>query len=91
MSSFLYFFPGNNMKVALIITYLLMTSDISLAIPGGQAICYAGCAVVAVACFAAAGAVFGTVTITRISENPALIRCNNAFGTCERNCMRALG
>ncbi|PSN33737.1 hypothetical protein C0J52_23715 [Blattella germanica] len=53
-------------------------------------ICYAGCAAVVVACFAAAGFTFGTVPGALIAATPALAACNGAFAVCERACIAAL-
>ncbi|PSN34680.1 hypothetical protein C0J52_22484 [Blattella germanica] len=58
--------------------------------PIAAGICYAGCAGVVVACFAAAGATFGTVPGSVIAATPALATCNTAFGTCEAACVAAL-
>ncbi|UYV66577.1 hypothetical protein LAZ67_4002162 [Cordylochernes scorpioides] len=52
--------------------------------------CYAGCAALAVACFSAAGFVFGTVPGAQIAAVPALVKCNLAFGACEAACVAAL-
>ncbi|CAL8100433.1 unnamed protein product [Orchesella dallaii] len=52
---------------------------------GLGALCSAGCATMAVACYSAAGAVFGTVT-AGIGTAPAILACNAAFGTCMGNC-----
>ncbi len=46
--------------------------------------CDAGCAGVACACYAAAGAVFGTVAAP--AAPPALVACNAAFGKCMTAC-----
>jgi len=67
---------------------ILMTS-IAHAGPAASSICYAGCAGVTVACFAAAGFTFGTVPGAVIAATPALATCNAAFGTCEAACMVA--
>ncbi len=57
--------------------------------PAAQGICYAGCAAVAVACYAAAGATFGTIT-AGVGTPAAIVACNSAFGTCQAACMAAL-
>ena len=41
----------------------------------------AGCAAAVVACYAAAGFVFGTVTAGAATP-PAILACNAAFGKC---------
>lgn len=56
--------------------------------PTAAGVCYAGCAAVVVACYAAAGAVFGTVT-AGVGTPAAIIACNSAFGTCQGACMVA--
>ena len=58
--------------------------------PIGAGICYAGCAAVTVACFAAAGFTFGTVPGAQIAAVPALAACNTAFGVCEAACVAML-
>lgn len=58
--------------------------------PIGAGICYAGCAAVTVACFAAAGFTFGTVPGAVIAATPALAACNGAFATCQAACVAAL-
>jgi len=49
--------------------------------PTAGAMASAGCAAVVVACYAAAGAVFGTVT-AGAGTPAAILACNSAFGTC---------
>lgn len=57
--------------------------------PAAYGICQAGCAAVVVACYAASGATFGT--ITGGAAIPAVIvACNSAFGTCQAACWAAL-
>ena len=56
--------------------------------PAAYGICQAGCAAVVVACYAAGGAVFGTVT-AGAGVAPAIIACNAAFGTCSSACATA--
>ncbi|KAG6970997.1 hypothetical protein JG688_00004631 [Phytophthora aleatoria] len=51
-------------------------------------ICQSGCNAVAVACYSAAGAVFGTVT-AGVGAIPAVIGCNGALGTCMAGCVAA--
>jgi hypothetical protein len=52
------------------------------------AICSAGCAAVVVACYSAAGAVFGTVT-AGAGTPAAILACNAAFGKCMAACAAA--
>jgi len=76
-----------NVKVFGIICLLLasMTVDEVDAGPVLGALCSAGCATLAVACYSAAGAVFGTITAGAATP-PAILACNAAFGTCMANC-----
>ena len=53
--------------------------------PLAYGMCQAGCASVVVACYSAAGAVFGTVT-GGVGAPPAIIACNLAFGKCSAVC-----
>lgn len=57
--------------------------------PAAYGICQAGCAAIAVACYAAGGAVFGTVT-AGAAIPAAIVACNAAFGTCQAACWAAL-
>lgn len=74
--------------IVLLIASLLISN--SYAGPIGAGICYAGCAAVTVACFAAAGFTFGTVPGAVIAATPALAACNTAFGVCEAACVAML-
>ena len=65
---------------SLLFVLILMTPAVS----GGllaYGLCQAGCAAVVVACYAAAGFVFGTVT-AGAGTPPAILACNAAFGKC---------
>lgn len=73
---------------SLILVGLLIMSS-THAGPVASGLCYAGCAAVTVACFAAAGFTFGTVPGAVIAATPALAACNSAFGICEAGCMVA--
>ncbi|KAG4069055.1 hypothetical protein HA402_008366 [Bradysia odoriphaga] len=75
-------------SIGLLIFVLLIGSSVAGPIAAG--ICYAGCAGVTVACFAAAGFTFGTVPGAVIAATPALAACNTAFAACEAACMVAL-
>lgn len=57
--------------------------------PAAAGVCYAGCSAVVVACYAAAGFTFGTVT-AGVGTPAAIIACNSAFGICESACVAAL-
>ncbi|ROV87140.1 hypothetical protein VSDG_09989 [Cytospora chrysosperma] len=52
--------------------------------PIAYGICQAGCAAVVTACYAAAGATFGTVAAP--AAPAAIVACNSAFGTCQAAC-----
>jgi hypothetical protein len=56
--------------------------------PLAYGICQTGCNAVAVACYAAGGAVFGTVT-AGVGTPLAIIGCNVALGTCMAGCVAA--
>lgn len=68
---------------------LLLTPTLDAG-PVAAGVCYAGCAAVTVACFAAAGFTFGTVPGAVIAATPALTACNAAFGICEAACVAAI-
>ncbi|KAI8993819.1 hypothetical protein BD414DRAFT_411344 [Trametes punicea] len=53
--------------------------------PIAYGVCQTGCNAVAVACYAGAGAVFGTVT-AGIGTPAAIIACNVALGQCSAAC-----
>lgn len=77
------------MKMIPLIVVLLFV-QLTFAGPIAAGICYAGCAGVVVACFSAAGFIFGTVPGAIIAATPALAACNAAFGACEAACVAAL-
>eukprot|EP00438_Fugacium_kawagutii_P035237 Skav227196 [mRNA] locus=scaffold2048:203559:203783:- [translate_table: standard] len=56
--------------------------------PLAYGICQTGCNTVAVACYGAAGATFGTVT-AGAGVPAAIIACNAALGTCMAACVAA--
>ncbi|KAI0693946.1 hypothetical protein C8T65DRAFT_744563 [Cerioporus squamosus] len=56
--------------------------------PLAYAICQTGCNSLVVACYANAGAVFGTVT-AGVGVAPAILACNAALGTCFTACATA--
>lgn len=57
--------------------------------PSAYGVCKTGCAAVVVACYAGAGAVFGTVS-GGVGVPPAIVACNSAYGTCQAACWAAL-
>lgn len=56
--------------------------------PGAYGICQSGCNTLAVACYSAAGFVFGTVS-GGLGAPLAIIACNAALGTCMVTCIAA--
>lgn len=71
------------------ILFLLVTSTSAGFTAVG--ICYAGCAVLACACFGVTGYKFGTVVRAEIAAVPALAICNAAFSKCMSACWVAIG
>ena len=51
----------------------------------GYGMCQSGCNTVAVACYAAAGATFGTVT-AGLGTPAVILGCNAALGVCMATC-----
>ncbi|KAI8349664.1 hypothetical protein BD560DRAFT_410117 [Blakeslea trispora] len=73
------------MKLFLFFAIACLFISQSEAGPISYAICQTGCNALAVACYAAAGAVFGTVTAG--AGTPAVILgCNAAQGVCMSAC-----
>ena len=56
--------------------------------PLSYGICQTGCDAVAVACYASAGVVFGTVT-AGAGVPAAILGCNSALGVCMVSCIAA--
>ncbi|KAJ7743748.1 hypothetical protein B0H14DRAFT_3897621 [Mycena olivaceomarginata] len=71
----------------ILVVPLLALSGITLveAGPIAYALCQTGCNTVAVACYAGAGLVFGTV-VAAPAAPAAAIACNVALGTCSATC-----
>ncbi|CAF0915876.1 unnamed protein product [Rotaria sordida] len=70
---------------SILLCIVILTASCIEAGPVAYGICQAGCAAVVVACYAAAGAVFGTVTAGAATA-PAILACNVAFGKCSVAC-----
>ncbi|TFK72753.1 hypothetical protein BDN72DRAFT_835845 [Pluteus cervinus] len=68
----------------------LASALVAMAIPAVQAgplayaICQTGCNALVVACYAGAGATFGTIAAP--AAPAAIIACNSALGTCSAAC-----
>ena len=71
------------MKYSLAISLCLLPS-VALCGPIGYGICQSGCAAVVMACYGAAGAVWGATA--GLGAPPAVIACNAAFGACSAKC-----
>lgn len=67
--------------IALVVLYAPMAHGGILA----YGICQSGCNAVAVACYAAAGFTFGTIS-AGVAIPPAIIACNSALGVCMVAC-----
>jgi len=65
-------------------TTLLAYATITLAGPLAYGTCQAGCAAVVMACYGAAGAVWGATA--GAGAAPAVLACNVAFGKCSAVC-----
>ncbi len=71
--------------IAVFFCLIILTTTFIEAGPAAYGICQAGCAAVVVACYAAAGSVFGTVT-AGVGAPAAILACNIAFGKCSAAC-----
>ncbi len=78
---------NNKSILCFIFIFLLVSSNIKNSEQGplSGAICSAGCAAIVVACYSAAGAVFGTIT-AGAGTPPAILACNAAFAKCMAAC-----
>ena len=78
------------MKVSALTTAALFMCSPTLASGGllAYGICQTGCNTVVVACYAAAGFTFGTVT-AGAGVPAAVLACNAAQGTCMASCILA--
>lgn len=77
----------NLLKPIIVVVLLLAVSPVSGG-PLAYGICQSGCNAVVVACYAAAGYTFGTVTGG--TGVPAVIAgCNAALGSCMAGCVAA--
>jgi len=67
---------------------MILFSIMVTAGPLAYGICQTGCNAVAVACYAAAGVTFGTVT-AGAGVPAAIVACNAALGVCMAACVAA--
>ncbi|KAJ9064622.1 hypothetical protein DSO57_1028539 [Entomophthora muscae] len=70
------------------IKILILSLSVVFAGPLAYGICQTGCNAIVVACYAAAGATFGTVT-AGIGAPAAVVSCDAALGTCMAACVAA--
>ncbi|CRK86781.1 CLUMA_CG000612, isoform A [Clunio marinus] len=75
-------------NVIFICIVLLLSASSIKAGPLAYGICQTGCNAMVVACYAAAGFTFGTVT-AGAGVPAAIIACNVALGTCMAACVAA--
>ncbi|KAI0344500.1 hypothetical protein BDW22DRAFT_1427200 [Trametopsis cervina] len=73
-------------KTALLVTFAVVAASLPAAHAGpiAYALCQTGCNAVAVACYAAAGATFGTIAAP--AAPAAILGCNAALGSCSATC-----
>lgn len=77
------------LKCVIILAYLLVSMPLMAESgPLAYGICQTGCNSLAVACYAAAGFTFGTVT-AGAGIPAALVGCNAALGVCMAACIAA--
>ena len=69
------------------IGFLVLAGSVSAG-PAAYGICQAGCAVVVMACYSAAGFTWGATL--GASAPPTILACNTAFGTCQAACAATL-
>ncbi|CAF1087552.1 unnamed protein product [Adineta steineri] len=74
--------------IVVFLCFGILTAPYAEAGLAAYGICQAGCCALAVACYGAAGAVFGTVTAGAATA-PAILACNAAFGKCSAACIAA--
>jgi hypothetical protein len=76
----------NRFALFIVIAIAMVVIDVQAGLIA-YGLCQAGCSTLAVACYGAAGAVFGTVLA--VTAPPAVASCNAAFGTCSASCAAA--
>jgi len=75
------------MRLSFVVPILAAISTPALAGPAAYGVCQAGCASLVMACYAAAGAAWGTTF--GLGAAPAVLACNAAQGTCYAACAAA--
>ncbi|KAI8094960.1 uncharacterized protein B0P05DRAFT_524115 [Gilbertella persicaria] len=76
-------------KAVLILSIILCMSNLVHAGPALYGLCQTGCNTLVVACYAAAGFVFGTIT-AGAGTPLVILGCNSAQGVCMAACAAAL-
>ncbi|TDH72779.1 hypothetical protein CCR75_000535 [Bremia lactucae] len=76
------------LSTALVLSAFVLAITKVTAGPLAYGICQAGCNAIAVACYAASGAVFGPIT-AGLGTVPAIVGCNSALGVCMASCVAA--
>ena len=77
------------MRSSLILPAHLAVFGTASAGPLAYGICQAGCSSLVVACYAAAGYIFGTVT-AGVGVPAAVLACNTGYGTFQAGCAMAI-
>ncbi|KIM63914.1 hypothetical protein SCLCIDRAFT_116417 [Scleroderma citrinum Foug A] len=72
------------MNFKAIATVVLLATPVVMAGPIAYGLCQTGCNILAGACYATAGCVFGTVAAP--TAPAAILACNSAQGTCMAIC-----
>ncbi|RPA84721.1 hypothetical protein BJ508DRAFT_412476 [Ascobolus immersus RN42] len=75
------------MKLSAIFVFSALAAP-ALSGPVGYGVCQAGCSAVVMACYSAAGAVWGATA--GLGAAPAVLACNAAYGTCQSACAAVL-
>lgn len=77
------------MRTTVLLTSILLNLPATtIAGPTAYGICQGGCAAVVMACYGAAGFVWGATS--GLGAPPAIIACNLAFGKCSATCAALL-
>lgn len=75
------------MRLFTALTALALISS-AFAGPLAYGVCQAGCSAVVMACYGAAGAVWGATA--GLGAPPVVIACNTAYGVCQAACAAAI-